>query len=91
MNIEITITDKKTDLASFEPVEGKYDLNLPSFDSGEIGLGEIADAIESELSAKHGFPVKVELFQSNGHAITDETPSAGNFLAKQSELEDRAK
>lgn len=80
MNIEITITEK-ADLANFEPLSGKYDLNLPSIDSGDIGYGEICDAIESDLAAKTGFKVKVELFQSNGHAITGETPSAGNFLA----------
>lgn len=81
MQIDITITDKNTDLASFEPVAGNYDLNLPSFDAGELSPCDIEEAIAADLAAKHGFAVKVEIFRSNGHAITDETPSAGSFLA----------
>jgi len=81
MKIEITITDKATDLASFEPVAGVYSANMTSVEMEEITPGDIESAIASELAAKHGFTVSVEIFQSNGHAITGETPSAGQFLA----------
>ena len=80
-NINITITDSKTDIASFEPVEGRYDLNKISSEMEEITPGQIEESIAAELAAKHGFGIKVEIFRSNGHAITDETPSAGTFLA----------
>lgn len=81
MKIEITITDKTTDLASFEPVAGVYSANMTSVEMEDITPGHIESAIASELVAKHGFPVSVEIFQSTGHAITGETPSAGQFLA----------
>lgn len=81
MKTNITITDKNTDIASFEPVSGIYDLNKLSREMEEITPGQIEEAIAAELSAKHGFAVKVAIFRSNGHAITDETPSAGSFLA----------
>jgi hypothetical protein len=78
--IEITITDTTADLAGFEPVAGNYDLNLPSFDAGEIDQCQIENAIAANLAAKHGFAVNVELFRANGHAISNEVPSAGSFL-----------
>lgn len=81
MKTNITITDKNTDIASFNPVSGVYDLNKTSREMEDVTLGDIEEAIASELSAKHGFAVKVEIFRSNGRAITDETPSAGSFLA----------
>lgn len=81
MQTNITITDKATNLASFEPVAGNYDLNKLSAEMEDITPGDIEEAIAAELAAKHGFAVKVEIFRSNGHAITDETPSAGSFLA----------
>lgn len=61
------------ELNSFEPVEGKWNTELEDwFDAQE----EIA----ADLEAKHGFKVKVELFQDNGHAITSEC-SYGTLLA----------
>ena len=69
------------DLASFEPVAGNYDLNKLSAEMEDITPGDIEEAIASELAAKHGFAVKVEIFRADGRAITGETPSAARFLA----------
>ena len=81
MQIQITITDKITDLSSFAPVEGNYEVNATSLEMEDFNPNDVEDAISAELTAKHGFAVKVEIFQSNGYAITGETPSAGDFLA----------
>lgn len=81
MKTNITITDKNTSIASFEPVSGIYDLNKPSLEMADVSPTDVEESIAAELSEKHGFDIKVEIFRSNGHAITDETPSAGNFLA----------
>lgn len=81
MKTNIIITDTKTDIASFEPVEGRYDVNATSLEMEDVSPTDVEESIAAELSKKHGFAIKVEIFQSNGHAITSETPSAGTFLA----------
>lgn len=63
----------------FEPVEGTWDSNIPSSDDRDYST--IQDEVAASIKAATGFEVKVELFRSNGHAIHDEMPGEGNFLA----------
>lgn len=86
MNNLTFLTDNKTDLASFAPVSGTYDANRTSLEMETINATDIEDAISAALAKEHGFPVKVELFQPNGHALIGETPSAGSFLATRSRI-----
>lgn len=81
MKTNLVITDKNPDFASFNPVSGTFDLNLTSNQLEEISVSDVEDAIAAELSAKHGFKIGVQAFQSNGHEITGETPSTGSFIA----------
>lgn len=81
MKTNIIITDIKTDIASFEPVEGRYDVNATSAEMEEVSPTDVEESIAAELSKKHGFAIKVEIFRSNGHTITGETPCEGSFLA----------
>ena len=81
MKTNITITDSKTNIASFEPVEGRFDINATSAEMEDVSTFDVEESIAAQLTEKHGFGVKVEIFQSNGRAITSETPSAGTFLA----------
>lgn len=81
MTTQITITDTKTDSASFEPVEGRYNVNATSLELEDISPCDVEKSIAEELSNKHGFAIKVQIFNSRGRAITGEIPSEGSFLA----------
>lgn len=73
-------------LANFLPVEGTWRIEAgPKEDRDQHAAG---DAIQKALVAKHGFPIKVEMFRDNGSAIADECPASGTFLATR-ELERR--
>lgn len=73
-------------LADFVPVEGTWRIEAgPKEDRDQHAA---AEAIQKNLSAEHGFPIKVWMFRDNGSAIVDECPAAGTFLATR-ELERR--
>lgn len=52
----------------FEPVEATWSAD---FDSDEQSCWDAVPVLETELSKVFGTPVKVQIFHSNGHAITD--------------------
>lgn len=81
MKMNITITDKNTDIDNFGLVSGTYDLNKSSREMEEITPCDIEEAIAAKLTEKCGCKVKVEIFRSSGYAITGETPSFGSFIA----------
>lgn len=66
-------------LQEFMPVEGTWESNIPSSDDRDVF--EIQSEIEESIRKATGLPVKVELFRTNGHAILDECPDCGKFLA----------
>lgn len=74
----ITVSNIKNanELVGFMPVEGQWSVDGTS---DERDYNEIVEAIEAHFAGQ--FPVKVELFQSNGHAINDDLPACGSFLA----------
>lgn len=80
MNITAIITDKKADIAAFEPADGTFDLDALSSEMEEVSTCDVEAQIAADLEPKLGFAVTVQIFHANGHAITSETPSAGNFL-----------
>ena len=75
---KITVWNIKNanELASFAPVEGQWSVDGTS---DERDYNEVLEAVEAHFQDR--FPVKVELFQSNGHAINDDLPACGSFLA----------
>lgn len=75
---KVTVSNIKNanELASFVPVEGQWSVDGTS---DERDYNEVVEAIEARFAGQ--FPVKVELFQSNGHAINDDLPACGSFLA----------
>lgn len=78
-NIQITVTYiKNADaIADFAPVEGTWDANATSEE-----INEAVDQVEAVIAKQFApFNVKVELFHSNGHAITGDMPTCGTFLA----------
>jgi len=75
---KITVSNIKNanELANFEPVEGQWSVDGTS---DERDYNEVVAAIEAHFSGQ--FPVKVELFQSDGRAINDDLPACGSFLS----------
>lgn len=72
MKTNYKFTEATTELRNFVPVEGTWETQHESYFDAQTDLEA---AIEKEV----GFPVVVQLFQSNGHAIVDEA-NAGNML-----------
>ena len=68
------------DLSNFEPQEGTFDFDVASTDEMNELAVEAETIIAAEIFKKTGVHTTVECFKSNGHAITNDFPSYGNFL-----------
>lgn len=75
---KITVSNVKNanELFDFIPVEGQWSVDGTS---EERDYNEVVEAIAAHFAGQ--FEVKVELFQLNGHAINDDLPACGSFLA----------
>ena len=63
------------EISDFEPVAGTWWTDSVCDDES------VAEAaIAEEIEAKLGFPVDVQVFREDGHAITDEVPMGGQLL-----------
>lgn len=80
----ISSTEDSADFESSAPINGRYDLNATSAEMADVTPSDVKDAIAAELLAAHGHSFAVQIFEANGHAIKEETPSAGSFIATRS-------
>ena len=84
MNIKIT-AENPENITSFEPISGTFACNDASSDEVNENVPDVFKAIEAFFDDYTDELLKIELFQSNGHAVGDGVPAFGHFLATRNQ------
>jgi hypothetical protein len=77
LNLRITNVKNANDLDSFVPVEGRWVFDGLSDDG--LKMEDVEESVRNYMDAD--YPITVQVFAANGHAITGDMPSSGTFIS----------